>query len=438
MVKYKAIVPPEFHDQLATFYPDIFSDKDLIQTITFQVTENCCLQCTYCYQAHNTKNDMTFDTAKLFIDKLLNNQLEPITTETRKGVIFEFIGGEPFLMIDLMTQITDYIWESMIRMNHPWLFFSRISISSNGLLYFQPKVQAYLSKYAPFISLGISLDGNKELHDSCRLDLDGNGSYDRVIAAVRAYKKTYGSMPSIKMTYATANIGYLYDSMIYLISEGYTALQGNCVFEEGWDYPHATILYNELKKVADYLIDNELYAKINVSFFDEEAFIPLPEEDNENWCGGTGCSMLALDNVGDCYRCIRYMKSALQGDQPPLPIGDINNGIAQLPHHKENFDSTLDITRRSQSTDECFYCPVGRGCAWCSAYNYQALGSANKRATYICVMHKARALANVYYWNSLYKKLNIDKVKQNYLPDEESLKIISQEELDKLKLLEGR
>lgn len=53
-------------------------------------------------------------------------------------------------------------------------------------------------------------------------------------------------------------------------------------------------------------------------------------------------------------------------------------------------------------------------------------------------MHKARALANVYYWNSLYKKLNIDKVKQNYLPDEESLKIISQEELDKLKLLEGR
>ena len=130
MVKYKATVPPEYHEQLATFYPDIFSDKDLIQTITFQVTENCCLQCTYCYQAHNTANDMTFDTAKLFIDKLLNDQLEPITTKTRKGVIFEFIGGEPFLMIDLMTQITDYIWESMIRMDHPWLFFSRISISS--------------------------------------------------------------------------------------------------------------------------------------------------------------------------------------------------------------------------------------------------------------------------------------------------------------------
>ena len=53
-------------------------------------------------------------------------------------------------------------------------------------------------------------------------------------------------------------------------------------------------------------------------------------------------------------------------------------------------------------------------------------------------MHKATALANVYYWNSLYKKLNIDKIKTNYLPDEESLKIIPQEELNKLKELEGR
>ena len=63
-------------------------------------------------------------------------------------------------------------------------------------------------------------------------------------------------------------------------------------------------------------------------------------------------------------------------------------------------------------------------------------GSANKRVTYICVMHKARALANVYFWNKLYKKLGIDKVFINHLPDEQSLKIIPQEELDLLKSLE--
>lgn len=53
-------------------------------------------------------------------------------------------------------------------------------------------------------------------------------------------------------------------------------------------------------------------------------------------------------------------------------------------------------------------------------------------------MHKAISLANVYYWNSLYKKLNLNVIKPKYLPDEECLKIIPLEELNKLKELERR
>lgn len=74
------------------------------------------------------------------------------------------------------------------------------------------------------------------------------------------------------------------------------------------------------------------------------------------------------------------------------------------------------------------------GCAWCSAYNYEETGSVNKRVTYICPMHKARILANVYYWNKLFKKLNIEKehiFKMN-LPKEEALKIISIDEYNLL------
>lgn len=438
MPNYLAPAPLQFHDFLIKIYPEIFTDKDLIQTITFQVTENCCLKCSYCYQTHQANKDMTFETAKIFIDKLLTDQYDLISTKTKKGLIVEFIGGEPFLMIDLVTQISDYLWESMIRLNHPWLLYSRISISSNGMLYFEPKVQNYLNKYGSIISLGISLDGDKELHDACRVDLNGNGSYDRVIAAVRDYKKNTGIMPGIKMTYAPGNINYFYDSMLYLISEGYTDLQGNCVFEEGWELSHATILYNELKKLSDFLLDNDLYNKIRVSLLNEDFYCPMDPEDNENWCGGTGCAMLAIDSCGDCYRCIRYTSSSLQGEQKPLPIGDIYNGIAKLDEHKYNYEQPLNITRRSQSTDECFDCPIAMGCAWCSAYNYQVTGNINKRVTYHCVMHKATSLANVYYWNSLYKKLNLNVIKPRYLPDEECLKIIPLEELNKLKELERR
>jgi hypothetical protein len=47
-------------------------------------------------------------------------------------------------------------------------------------------------------------------------------------------------------------------------------------------------------------------------------------------------------------------------------------------------------------------------------------------------MHKARVLANVYYWNSLYIKLNINKIFQLNLSKEECLKYISLDEYQNL------
>ena len=238
------------------------------------------------------------------------------------------------------------------------------------------------------------------------------------------------------MTFSPENIRFLYESYLSVIGEGYVTLFGNCVYEEGWTEKDATILYYELKKLADYLVDNDLYNKIYISFFEEIFFNPMKESEDENWCGGVDCSMISVDCKGNLYHCIRYMESSLQGDQPPLIIGDIKNGIGKLPHHKAAFESTCGITRRTQSTDECFYCPIARGCAWCSAYNYQVTGSANKRVTYICVMHKARALANVYFWNRVYEKAGVDKHFVNHLPDNQSLLIIPEVELNLLKKLE--
>jgi len=50
-------------------------------------------------------------------------------------------------------------------------------------------------------------------------------------------------------------------------------------------------------------------------------------------------------------------------------------------------------------------------------------------------MHKARALANCYYWNLKYWKNNENLRFKLWLSDEESLKIINKEELNFLKAL---
>ena len=65
---------------------------------------------------------------------------------------------------------------------------------------------------------------------------------------------------------------------------------------------------------------------------------------------------------------------------------------------------------------------------------FPSVGDIN--TTYICVMHKARALGNLYFWNKYYRKNNMSKRMKNYVPDEWALEIISESELNMLKELE--
>lgn len=373
---------------------------------------------------------------KQLVDNLLNDKYDYINRSNTKGIIWDFIGGEPFLEIQLIENVVNYIYDSMIKMNHPWLYFCVINLGSNGILYNTKDVQHFFEKYGQLVHLGISIDGSKELHDACRVDVNNQGTYDRAINAVKLYRQQSHKNCPTKMTLSPQNISFLSQAIFNLIKEDYKEIQFNCVFEDVWTEHHAKILYNELKIVADYLLQNNLYNKIFISMFDEDFFTPLPDDDTRNWCGGTGeGKMLALNYTGKLYPCIRYMENALNNKQPPLYIGTLNTGICASEEEKNNFQKIAQITRQSQSSIECLKCPIANGCGWCSAYNYESTGSVNKRVTNICIMHKARALANIYYWNKLYKKLNLPKVKVNYLPDEECLKIIDINELNNLQKL---
>jgi sulfatase maturation enzyme AslB (radical SAM superfamily) len=113
------------------------------------------------------------------------------------------------------------------------------------------------------------------------------------------------------MTLSPENINETFSAIINLINLNYTNIMVNCIYEKGWNYNHAKILYNELNKIADYLIENNLYNKVFIRFFDEDLYNPIGEEDNNNWCGGTTNKNLALDYKGNYYPCIRYMESSL-------------------------------------------------------------------------------------------------------------------------------
>lgn len=390
--------------------------------------------CSYCYQINKKHHTMPFEVAKKFADMILEANKENndyMTVEASPGIVFEFIGGEPFLEIDLITQISDYLVTRMQEMRHPWRNKFMFSICSNGLLYNSPKVQAYMEKYKYNLSFSISIDGNKELHDSCRVQKDGSGSYDIAIAGVEHFRNHFNGKMGSKMTMAPSNITYVFSAVKNLIELHYDEIYLNCVYEKGWNEDHAGELYIQFKDVTDYMVETGHFIDTYLSYFDDSGFRPMPESENNNWCGGTG-AMIAVDYKGDIYPCLRYMESSIGDDIKPPIIGTVDNGFMYDETTKNVVNEMRKITRRSQSTDECFYCPIAQMCSWCSAYNYQELGSANKRATYICIMHKSRALSNIYYWNKGFKKYAPWFKFASWIPREYALEVIDDEEYEYL------
>jgi sulfatase maturation enzyme AslB (radical SAM superfamily) len=70
-----------------------------------------------------------------------------------------------------------------------------------------------MEKYKYNLSFSISIDGNKELHDSCRVQKDGSGSYDIAIAGVEHFRQHYNGKMGSKMTMAPSNITYVFDAV---------------------------------------------------------------------------------------------------------------------------------------------------------------------------------------------------------------------------------
>ena len=421
----------EYSNRMARLFPNGSKDG-MTKNLTFQVTDDCNLRCTYCYQTHKGHHSMPFEVAKKFIDMILDKEYNNpyFDSYNCNGVILDFIGGEPLLEIELIDQIVNYFLRETIKLHHPWATKFMISICSNGLLYFEPKVQEFFEKWKHHLSFSITIDGNKELHDSCRLCPDGSGSYDIAMAAVKDWVSK-GYFMGSKITLAPGNIMHTFDALKSIIENGYDDININCVFEEGWTVEHAKILYDQLKLIADYLIENGLADTHRVAMFDENYFKPMSHKDNQNWCGGTG-AMVAVDYKGDIFPCLRYMESSLGTSQKPMIIGNVYDGFMTKDDEKLIVEELRTITRRSQSTDECWDCPIASGCAWCSAYNYQVFGTANKRATFICAMHKARALGNYYFWNKYYKSIGSNKHFENHVPKEWAIEIIGEEEFNYL------
>ena len=386
----------------------------MAKSITFIVTKDCQLACKYCYLVgKNEKERMTFEVAKQTIDYILAREEE----FTEESVTWDFIGGEPFLEIELIDKICDYLKLRMFELNHHWFNSYRFNFSTNGINYGTKTVQDYIKKNLSHLSIGITIDGTELKHDLNRVyKVTGKGSYQDVVKNIPLWLEQFPNAGT-KVTISSADIPYIKESVLHLYSLGIKQVNINVVFEDVWQEGDDKRFEEQLMSLADEIIDKGYYKDYACSFFSEHLGKPLDKVlMNQNWCGAG--KMLSVDAHGNFYPCTRFAQYSLR-DKKAWIIGNVKDGI-----DKNKLRPFLCLDRCTQSKQECIDCEVAEGCAWCQGENYDAADTPTiyQRSTAICKMHKARVRANNYYWNKLYRKLELEGEREEFEKNKKEVK----------------
>lgn len=356
--------------------------------VVFIVTQECQLRCNYCYLVgKNNRGKMTWETAKQIADFLMS--LPVVENE----VIFDFIGGEPLLEIELMTKISDYLVKRMKEIDHPWLNNYSFRFTTNGLNYFSHKVQEYIVKYKDRLSVQISIDGTKRKHDLNRKFSNGEGSYDQLLPNVKLWLEQFGNKATSFTVISHEDLPYLSESLIHQIELGIKKIGASLVVEDIWKNGDDAIFEKELMKVADYIIENRLWNSFTLSLFTKE----LGSKEKEDHIFPCGNPMYVFDSKGKIYTCVRFVDFSLR-DKAHRVIGNVYTGIDY-----NKIRPFLSFSRKSCYPSKCLECNVSTGCRWCPAENYDSsnTGTIFQRTTTVCQLHKANVRIKNYFWNRI-------------------------------------
>jgi uncharacterized protein len=151
------------------------------QQFVLKVHGRCNLACDYCYlyemadQTWRTRPaTMASDTAAVAVDRIA----EHATTHHLDRVQVVFHGGEPLLAgVDMMAGIAD-----RLRRRLPRDTVAEFVVQTNGVLLDEAMLVGLATHD---IHVGVSLDGDREMHDLHRRYANGRGSYDAAARALR-------------------------------------------------------------------------------------------------------------------------------------------------------------------------------------------------------------------------------------------------------------
>lgn len=359
--------------------------------VTLVLTEQCNLNCIYCYENHKSSKAMDFITAKKIIDDELKNE------EEFEEITIDLFGGEPFLQFDLIQKIDDYI------KNLPHKTNIIIFMTTNGTLV-HGKIKEWLKRRHDYVICGLSYDGTDKVQDM-------NRSNSSQLIDLDFFHELYPEQ-DVKATISAESLPYLYESMVYLHRKGFR-ISCNLAYNIDWSNPSlSAILEQELFKLINFYLENphiEPCSLLNQEI-DGLALVDLEHPIRRSYCGA-GINMKAYDLNGDSYPCQFFL---------PLSIGkEKSNSSKTLQFYHDRIPENL-------IEEKCRKCVVQSLCPNCFGANYASTGDMFKHDDNYCkltkVIIKARSFFKAKQWER--GQLNLSQNDETLLL--KSIKIIQE------------
>lgn len=267
------------------------------------VTDACNIACGYCYFEGGIPDGyqtslMSLETAKKSVDLFARVYSRQFVKEHKERPHIIFYGGEPIMNWPVVEGTLEYVG-SLIK-SGVLPKNTQITLNTNGML-ITPEIAKVLIRHK--VSIAISLDGPKCLHDKMRVDHVGEGTYDRVMPKIEMLRQM-GARIGTCCTIDSHNIDQMEEVTRWLIEDAhFDSLGFNTLLEstarpipnpEEYGEKVAQKLVSCFKIARSYGVHEDRFMRKVRAFVEGDFFFAD--------CGGCGMQLAVAPNgeVGTC------------------------------------------------------------------------------------------------------------------------------------------
>ena len=370
---------PDDYEQLAADYK---GSSHVIKALCLHVAHTCNLNCSYCFASqgkyHGERAIMSFDVGKRALDFLVENSGD------RRNLEVDFFGGEPLMNWQV---VKDLVADARSIEKDAGKNF-RFTLTTNGVL-LDDEVTDFCNREMHNVVL--SLDGRKEVNDRFRVDVAGNGSYDRIVPNFQRFVAKRGDKSYyMRGTYTHYNTDFTND-LFHMADLGFTELSMEpvvcapgdpCALTEE-DFP---VLCEQYEILAKDMLRRWREGK-PITFYHYMVDLKHGPCIYKRVTGcGSGTEYMAVTPWGELFPCHQFV-----GD-PKYSLGNIWDGVTNTAVQGE-FRACNAYSR--PDCKDCWarlYCSGG-----CAANSYHATGSVNGVYEYGCELFKKRIECAIWY-----------------------------------------